>query len=59
MIKRALTLDNALNITPRTFINDAAGLWAGCTAALVRTPVPDGQDRRRAPEAERNSQRCA
>jgi hypothetical protein len=31
MIKRALTLDNALNITPHIFINDAAGLWIGCT----------------------------
>jgi hypothetical protein len=25
MIKRGLTLDNALNITPRISINDAAG----------------------------------
>ena len=56
MIRRGLTLDNALNITPHTFINDAAGLWVGCTAALVRTPVPDGQDRQRAPEAEHNYQ---
>jgi hypothetical protein len=34
-----LTLDNALNITPRISINDAAGSQAGCTTALVR-PVP-------------------
>ena len=45
MIKRALTLDNALNITSRISINDAAGLWAGRTTARVRTPVHHGQDR--------------
>ncbi|MEJ2738167.1 MAG: hypothetical protein P8189_32185 [Anaerolineae bacterium] len=39
MIKRVLTLDNALNITPRTSINGAADPEAGCTAAPVRTPV--------------------
>jgi hypothetical protein len=33
MIKRGLTLVNAMNITSRTFINDDAGLWAGCTTA--------------------------
>jgi hypothetical protein len=59
MIKRVLNLDNALNITPRILIKDDAGPEAGCTTALVRTPVSDGQDRRRAPEAERNSQCCA
>jgi hypothetical protein len=36
MIKRGLTLDNALNITPRILINDDAGLWAGCTTAPVK-----------------------
>jgi len=44
MIKRALTLDNALNITYHIFINDAAGPEAagprtGGTTALERTPV--------------------
>jgi hypothetical protein len=39
VIKRVLTLDNALNITPRILINDAAGLWAGCRTAPERTPV--------------------
>jgi hypothetical protein len=39
MIKRGLTLDNALNITPHICINDDAGLWAGCTTAPERTPV--------------------
>jgi hypothetical protein len=58
--RRVLTLDNALNITPRIFITDAAGPEAGCTAALVRMPVPDiGTGCRRTPETERNSQRCA
>jgi hypothetical protein len=37
MIKRGLTLDNALNITPRISINDDAGPEAGCTTALERT----------------------
>jgi hypothetical protein len=62
MIKRGLTLDNALNITPRISINDDAGLWAGCTTALVRTPVQNegqglavGKLGRRTPEAERSS----
>jgi hypothetical protein len=41
MIKRGLTLDNALNITSRVFINDAAGPEAGCTTARARTPVLD------------------
>jgi hypothetical protein len=44
MIKRGLTLVNALNITPRILINDAAGPeTAGprtvCTTAPVKTPV--------------------
>jgi hypothetical protein len=39
MIKRGLTLDNALNITPRTSINDAADPEAGCTTARVRMPA--------------------
>jgi hypothetical protein len=37
MIKRALTLVNAVNIIPRISINDDAGLWAGCTTAPART----------------------
>ena len=36
MMKRGLTLDNAMNITSRIFINDDAGLWAGCTTALTK-----------------------
>ena len=63
MIKRGLTLDNALNITPLISTNDAAGPEAagprtGGTTALVRTPVRDegqglavGKLGRRAPEA--------
>jgi hypothetical protein len=48
MIKRGLTLDSALNITPHIVINDdagseAAGPRAGCTTALARTPVRPGQ----------------
>ncbi|MEJ2738118.1 MAG: hypothetical protein P8189_31935 [Anaerolineae bacterium] len=35
MIKRGLTLVNALNITPHISINDDAGLWAGRTTAQV------------------------
>jgi hypothetical protein len=31
MIKRGLTLDNALNITSRVLINDDADLAVGCT----------------------------
>ena len=38
---------------------DQAGPEAGCTTEPERTPVQDGQDRRCAPEAERNSQCCA
>ena len=38
---------------------DQAGPEAGCTTARARTPVRSGQGRRRAPEAERNSQCCA
>ena len=41
MIKRGLTLDNALNITSRIFINDDAGPRAVCTTAPERTPVLD------------------
>jgi hypothetical protein len=37
--KEGTDLDNALNVTPRTSINGAAGSQAGCTTALVR-PVP-------------------
>ena len=37
MIKRALTLDNAMNITSRIFVNDAAGPEAGCTTGRART----------------------
>ena len=44
MIRRGLTLDNALNITPHTLINHAAGAEIGCTVAPKRTPVRDGQD---------------
>jgi hypothetical protein len=57
MIKRVLTLDNALNITPHIFINDdagseAAGPRTGGTTARVRAPVPDvGTGCRCAPEA--------
>jgi thiamine phosphate synthase YjbQ (UPF0047 family) len=51
MTKRGLTLVNAMHIAASVFINDDAGLWAGCTTALVRTPVQGGQGRRRAPEA--------
>ncbi|HSR29380.1 MAG TPA: hypothetical protein VLY63_02370 [Anaerolineae bacterium] len=36
MIKRALTLDNALNITPRIFINDAIGPEIDCTTAPAK-----------------------
>ena len=41
MIRRGLTLDSALNITPHIFINDAGGLWAdgplvGCTTARAK-----------------------
>jgi hypothetical protein len=44
MIKRGLTLDNALNITPRISIHDAAGpeaagLRTGGTTARARTPL--------------------
>jgi hypothetical protein len=62
MIKRALTLVNAMKITPRILINDAAGPEAAdplvvCTIAPVRTPVPEiGTGCRRAPEAERDYQ---
>jgi hypothetical protein len=35
MMKRGLTLDNALNITSRISINDA-GLEAGCTIAPAK-----------------------
>jgi len=38
---------------------DQASPEAGCTTARGRTPVQDGQDRRRAHEAERNAQCCA
>ena len=61
-----VTLVNATNITPRTFINDAAGSEAGCTTGPLRTPVLNegqglavGKFGRCAPEAERNSQCCA
>jgi hypothetical protein len=54
-----LVLDNALNITPRISINDDAGLWAGCTTALERTPVPDVATACRcACEADRNWSSC-
>ena len=41
MIKRGLTLVNAMNVTPRTFVNDAAGSEAagprtGCTTAPAK-----------------------
>jgi hypothetical protein len=39
MIKRGLTLVNALNITPRILINDAAGPEAGCTTVLAKPAV--------------------
>jgi hypothetical protein len=39
MIKRALTLVNAMHITASVFINDDAGPWAGCTTAKARTLV--------------------
>ena len=58
MIKRGLTLDNALNITPRISINDDAGSQAGCTTGRARAPVWDdgqglaaGKLGRRSPEA--------
>jgi hypothetical protein len=59
-IQEGLCLVNALNITPRILINDAAGPNAGCTTARVK-PVPRGTrgQRRRTPEAQRNSQGCA
>jgi hypothetical protein len=68
MIKRVLTLDNALNITPRISINDAASSEAAGprtegTTGPARAPVlNDGQGLavgklgRRASEAQRNSQ---
>ena len=34
----------------RTHLPAGAGPEAGCTTVPVRTPVQDGQDRRRAPE---------
>jgi hypothetical protein len=37
---------------------DQAGPRGGCTTGPARTPVHPGQDRRRAPEADRNSQCC-
>jgi thiamine phosphate synthase YjbQ (UPF0047 family) len=45
-IQEGLCLDNALNITPRISIHDAAspeaaGLRTGGTTARARTPVPD------------------
>jgi hypothetical protein len=46
-----VTLVNAMHITASVFINDDAGPRAGCTTAPERTPVQDGQDRRRASEA--------
>jgi hypothetical protein len=51
-----LTLDNALNITPRILIKDdagpeVAGPRTGGTTGRARMPVQDGQDRRHAPEA--------
>jgi hypothetical protein len=52
MIKRGLTLVNAMHITASVFINDDAGPRAGCTTAPAR-PVPResrGQ-RQCAPEA--------
>ena len=69
-IKEGLCLVNAMqcavlpHITASVFINDAAGPEAagprtGGTTVPERTPVQDGQDRRRAPEAERYSQGCA
>ena len=42
MIKRGLTLDNALNITSRISINDAAGPDAGYTTAQAKKPVLNG-----------------
>jgi hypothetical protein len=49
MTKRALTLDNALNITPHTSINDAAGAEAaGPRTEGTTAPAKLG---RRAPEA--------
>jgi hypothetical protein len=48
MIKRGLTLDNALNITPHIFINDAAGPEAGCTTAPAKLasgkPCPESNE---------------
>jgi hypothetical protein len=54
MIKRGLTLDNALNITSRISINGDAGpgAGAGCTTAPVRhVPRESREQCRRAPEA--------
>jgi hypothetical protein len=39
MIKRGLTLDNAMNITSRISIYDYSGPRADCTTARVTTPV--------------------
>jgi hypothetical protein len=36
MIKRGLTLVSAVHITVSVFINDDAGLWAGCTTAPAK-----------------------
>jgi hypothetical protein len=58
MMKRVLTLDNALNITSRISINGDAGpgAGAGCTTAPVRhVPRESREQCRRPPEAERNS----
>ena len=51
MIKRALTLDNALGITPRLSINDAAspGAGAGCTTAPVRHVPRESREQCRCP----------
>ena len=38
MIKRALTLVNAMNIIASVFVNDDAGPWAGCTTAPAKCP---------------------
>ena len=40
-IQEGLCLVNAMHITASFFINDAAGLEAGCTTARARTPVLD------------------
>jgi hypothetical protein len=59
-IREGLALVNAMNFTPRIFINDAAGPQAGCTTAPARNvPRESREQRRRAPEAERNSRSCA